>query len=69
MKTAELRNLSGEELEQTVRDLKRELFNRKFQWSTGQLEKTDRLGKTRRDIARALSVQQERKRAGEGEKA
>ena len=64
MKAGELRNLTNEELTQAVRDLRRELFNLKFQLSTGQLEKTDRLAQVRRDIARALTLLRERQLAG-----
>ncbi len=67
MKAGEIRNLTSEELVQTVRDLKRELFNLKFQLSTGQLEKTDRLAQVRRDVARAMTILRERQLAGTGQ--
>jgi len=69
MKSGEFRNLTNEELEQSVRDLKRELFNLKFQLSTGQLEKTDRLAQIRRDVARALTILRERQLAGAAQAA
>lgn len=64
MKAGEFRNLTNEELVQSVQDLRRELFNLKFQLSTGQLEKTDRLAQVRGDIARALTILRERQWAG-----
>lgn len=69
MKAGDFRNMSDEELGQTVRELKRELFNLRFQWSTGQLEKTDRLATARKDVARALTILRERQVASGAGKA
>jgi len=72
MKAGEFRNQTDEELKITIRDLRRDLFSLKYQLATGQLEKVDRLSATRRDIARALTILQERRRetgAVEGEQA
>jgi large subunit ribosomal protein L29 len=60
MKSGEFRNMTEEELQQSGRDLRRELFSLKFQLSTGQLEKTSRLGDIRRDIARVETILRER---------
>gem|GEM_PF-99503 len=57
---AELRQLSGEELRNKVRELKEELFGLRFQSATGQLENTARLREVRKDIARVYTVLQER---------
>ena len=43
LSAAELRQLSGEELRNKVRELKEELFGLRFQSATGQLENTARL--------------------------
>ncbi len=63
MKARELRELSTEELEQKVAELRQELFNLKMQHSTGQLENPMRLKQLRRDIARILTVLRERELA------
>ncbi|MCD6128839.1 50S ribosomal protein L29 [Candidatus Bipolaricaulota bacterium] len=62
MKARELRELSREELEQRVRDWKRKLLNLRFQLASGQLQNTAEIKKTKRDIARALTVLRERER-------
>ncbi|MDU7430941.1 MAG: 50S ribosomal protein L29 [Cutibacterium avidum] len=60
LSAAELRQLSGEELRNKVRELKEELFGLRFQSVTGQLENTARLREVRKDIARVYTVLQER---------
>ncbi|HAF70239.1 MAG: 50S ribosomal protein L29 [Acetothermia bacterium 64_32] len=62
MKARELRELTDEELQGKVRDLKRKLLNLRFQLASGQLQNTAEIAKTKRDIARALTVLRERKR-------
>lgn len=57
---AELRGLSGKELNDQVVALKEELFNLRFQSATGQLQSTARLREVRKDIARIYTVLQER---------
>jgi large subunit ribosomal protein L29 len=64
MKAAELRELSAEELAQKERELKRKLFNLRFQRATGELDNTAELTKTRKDIARTMTVAAERARGG-----
>jgi large subunit ribosomal protein L29 len=39
-----------------VGNTREELFNLRFQHATGQLENTARLGQTKRDLARGLTV-------------
>ena len=62
MKTraSELRDLSSEELRTKVADLKKELFNLRFQQAMGQIENPLRLRMLRRDIARANTVLKEK---------
>lgn len=60
LSAAELRQLSGDELRDKVRELKEELFALRFQSATGQLENTARLREVRKDIARVYTVLQER---------
>ena len=60
MKTDELRELPLSELRKHLDETREELFNLRFQGATGQLENYKRLGLMRREIARALTIIQER---------
>ncbi|MEN3010263.1 MAG: 50S ribosomal protein L29 [Candidatus Bipolaricaulaceae bacterium] len=60
MKARDLRELSNEELMQRVQEWKRKLLNLRFQLASGQLTNTAEIKKTKRDIARALTVLRER---------
>jgi large subunit ribosomal protein L29 len=60
MKSAEVRELSSEELEQKEQELREELFNLTIQHATGQLENTARLVDVKKDIARVRTIQRER---------
>ena len=55
----ELRGLSQEELAKRERELKKELFELRFQAATGQLEQTARLKEVKKQIARIKTVQSE----------
>jgi large subunit ribosomal protein L29 len=44
------------ELEQKERELKRKLFNLRFQRATGQLDNSAELKKARRDVARVMTI-------------
>ena len=52
MKTKELKDLTKEELLKKKKDLKEEMFNLRFQHSTGQLENTARMKVLKKDVAR-----------------
>lgn len=52
----ELRDLTVDELNEKVAELKRKLFNVRFQVSTGQQDNTATLKDARRDIARVKTV-------------
>lgn len=67
MKTSKLRDMSREELDREVLELRRALFNLRLQRATGALEKPHKLGETRRDLARVLTVIGELERADEKE--
>ena len=56
----DLRDLSNDQLMERLAETRQELFNLRFQSATGQLENTARLRLARREIARILTVQQER---------
>ena len=52
----EIRELSLEELEVKVNELKQELFNLKFQKTLGQLQNTTKIRDVKRTIARLKTV-------------
>ena len=56
MKKNTFSDLSAAELNDKVLELKKELFNLRFQLATGQLQDTTAIAKTRRDIARAKTA-------------
>ncbi len=60
MRARDLRNLSADELATRLADTRKELFTIRFQSATGALENTTRLRLTRQEIARIMTVQQER---------
>ena len=57
---AELRDLSTEELRTKVSDLKKELFNLRFQQAMGQIENPMRLRLIPREIARTSTSLKEK---------
>ncbi|NOZ93072.1 50S ribosomal protein L29 [bacterium 3DAC] len=62
MKASELREMTNEELQATLRDLREELFNLRFQHAMGKLKNTARIKQVKKDIARVLTVLGERER-------
>jgi large subunit ribosomal protein L29 len=62
LRARELRELTDEELENRLADTRQELFNLRFQTATGVLENSARLRTAKREIARILTVQNERSR-------
>jgi len=60
MNVTEFRTKSDDELQDQIRDLKKEAFNLRFQKASGQLENTARQRQVRRDIARVKTVLVER---------
>ena len=56
----ELRDLSREELESKALELKKELFNLRFQQALGQIENPVRLRTLRRDIAKTKTIVREK---------
>jgi large subunit ribosomal protein L29 len=63
LKAAELRALTDEELAEKLGEGRQELFKIRFQAATGALDSSARLRRARREIARILTIQNER-RAG-----
>jgi large subunit ribosomal protein L29 len=64
MKASELRDMSVEELRGKESELRKELFNLRFQQATGEIENPLRIRTVRRDIARVLTVVNEKETEG-----
>ena len=60
MKVTELRNLSAEELENKLGELKEELFNLRFQHAINQLENPHMIADVMKDIARVKTLLNEK---------
>jgi large subunit ribosomal protein L29 len=58
--TKELRDLSSDELQAKTVELKKEMFNLRFQQAMGQIENPMRLRTLRRDIAKTKTVLKEK---------
>jgi large subunit ribosomal protein L29 len=61
MKASEARELNRDELRRKIDDLKSELFNLRFQHSAGQLENSAKIVQIKRDIARLLTVDNQKR--------
>jgi large subunit ribosomal protein L29 len=64
LRASQLRDLSDEELERKLGETRRELFNLRFQSATGALENSARVKLAKREIARILTVKNERASLG-----
>jgi large subunit ribosomal protein L29 len=62
MKTFEIKDLSDSELVKRIADDKESLAHMKFQQATKQIENTAKLKLIRRDIARMMTMLNQRKR-------
>lgn len=60
MKAKEIREKTVSELNQSLIELKTELFNLRFQLATGELENPLRINKVKKDIARVKTILRER---------
>ena len=60
MKAKEIRELSTQELNEKLIDLKEELFNLRFQSATGQLDNPMRIKEVKRAFARVKTIIRER---------
>ncbi len=56
MKGQDFRTLGVEDLRAKVKSLREDLFRVKFQNATAQLSDSSQIGKTRKDLARALTI-------------
>ncbi len=60
MKANELNELSPNELDVKLKDLKSELFNLRFQHATNQLDNPNKLVVVKKDIARVKTILREK---------
>ena len=60
MRARQLRDMTDAELDDTLGDRRKELFNLRFQSATGALDNSARLRSAKREIARILTVRHER---------
>jgi large subunit ribosomal protein L29 len=65
MRPRQLRDLTDEELNTRLGETRQELFNLRFQSATGALENSARLRLAKREIARILTIKNERESAME----
>ena len=60
MNAQELRDKTPDQLREQLTALKKEAFNLRFHQATGQLENTARVRVVRRDVARVMSILNEK---------
>ena len=65
MKARQLKEMTDEDLAKRLADTRHELFNLRFQSATGALENSARLRLAKREIARILTIKNERESAME----
>ena len=63
MKATELSKLTSAELASKLKELKSELFNLRFQNAINQLDNPHKIAEVKKDIARVMTVLQEKKNA------
>jgi large subunit ribosomal protein L29 len=63
MRASEIRDLSKGEVGRRLDEAHQELFNLRFQYATGQLKNTARLGEVRHEIARLRTILREKQLA------
>ena len=64
MKVKELKELTMEELDQQLEEIRKEQFNLKLQQVSGQLENPARIKELRRSVARIQTIQNAKKVEG-----
>jgi large subunit ribosomal protein L29 len=63
MKAAELRDLPIDELQRRATEMRENIFNLRIRHAAGTLDSSADLGKQKRDLARVLTVLNQKKRA------
>ena len=59
IKASEIREMDADQIKEKLGELKKELFNLRFQNDVGQLENTATLSSVRKDIARLYTISKE----------
>ena len=59
MKVTELRDMTADQLQAKLKELKSELFNLRFQHAINQLDNPHKISDVKKDIARVMTVIQE----------
>ena len=59
MKINEIREMSAEDLDKKLAELKEELFNLRFQMATGQCENPMKIREVKKSIARIKTIQRQ----------
>lgn len=60
MKAKELRDMTSDQLNEKLKELKSELFNLRFQHAINQLDNPHKIADVKRDIARVMTVLSEK---------
>lgn len=60
MKSSKFRDMTNDELNHSLTELKSELFNLRFRLATGQLDNPMRIREVKKDIARVKTILRER---------
>jgi large subunit ribosomal protein L29 len=60
LKASEIRELTDDELDRKLAESRQELFNLRFQHATGALDNSAALTRVKRDIARLLTLSNQR---------
>ena len=68
MKTQELRDMSDEQLELSLKDVVKNLFHLRFQSATDRLETPSELLKAKKEVARIKTIMRERTNGIRGQK-
>lgn len=66
MRPSDIRNMTENELTRRLDESHQEQFNLRFQYATGQLKNTARLGQVRREIAQLRTILRERELTAAG---
>ena len=64
MKAKEIREMTADELNAKLKELKDELFHLRFQHAINQLDNPNNIVECKRDIARVLTILQEKNALG-----
>jgi len=62
LKANEIRKLTSEEIEKKIKDSKSELLDLRMKAATGTLEKPSKIDAIKKDVARMMTILNERKR-------